>query len=127
MYKPHFLDKNLCAPNTQNMNSSPFFCEKQSFEMSRGSSVTVVSDYRLDDLAIRVRSLVEAKDFFSSLCVQTSSGAHPASFLIGTGNPFPKGKAQLGCDSDHSPTSSAKVRNEYELHLLSPPKCFHGM
>jgi hypothetical protein len=39
-----------------------------------GSSVSVVSGYGLDDGAIEVRSLAEAKDFFSSLCVQTGSG-----------------------------------------------------
>jgi hypothetical protein len=35
-----------------------------------------VSDYGLDDRAIGVRSPVGAKDFSSSLCVQTGSGAH---------------------------------------------------
>jgi hypothetical protein len=38
-----------------------------------------VSDYGLDDRAIGVRSPVEAKDYSSILCVQTGSGAHPAS------------------------------------------------
>jgi hypothetical protein len=66
-----------------------------------------VSDYRLDDRAIEVRSPAGAKDFFSSLCVQTSSGAHPAFFTMGTG-----GKAQPGRDADHSPPSSAEVVNE---------------
>jgi hypothetical protein len=39
------------------------------------SSVSVVSDYGLDNRAIGVRSLAGAKDFASSLCVQTGSGA----------------------------------------------------
>jgi hypothetical protein len=52
---------------------------------SRLSSGSVVFDYGLDDRAIRVRSLEEAKDFFSILCVQTCSGAHPASCPMGTG------------------------------------------
>jgi hypothetical protein len=30
-----------------------------------------------------------AKDFSSILCVQTDSGAHPASCTMGTGGPFP--------------------------------------
>jgi hypothetical protein len=71
-----------------------------------------VSDYGLDDRAIRVRSPAEAKDFFSSLCVQTGSGAHPASCTMGTGGPFPGGKARPGRDADHSPLSSAEVENE---------------
>jgi hypothetical protein len=43
--------------------------------------------YGLDDRAIEVRSLAEAKDFSSSLFVHTGSGAHPASFTMGTEGP----------------------------------------
>jgi hypothetical protein len=66
-----------------------------------------VSDYGLYDRAFEVRSPAEAKDFSSSLCVQTGSGAHPASCKMGTG-----GKARPGRDADHSPPSSAEVENE---------------
>jgi hypothetical protein len=52
------------------------------------------------------------KDFSSSLCVQTGSGAHPASYSMSTGGPFPGDKAWPGHDTDHSPPSSAKVVNE---------------
>jgi hypothetical protein len=79
-----------------------------------------VSDYGLDDRAIGVRSPAGAKDFSSSLCVQTGSGAHPASCTKGTGDPFSGGKARPGRDADHSPPSSAEVVNEKELYLLSP-------
>jgi hypothetical protein len=79
-----------------------------------------VSDYGLDDRAIGVRSTAEAKDFSSNLCVQTGSGAHPASCTMGTGGPFSGGKARPGRDADHSPPSSAEVVNEQELYLLSP-------
>jgi hypothetical protein len=34
--------------------------------------------------------------FSSNLCVQTDSGAHPASCTMGTGGPFPGGKARQG-------------------------------
>jgi hypothetical protein len=51
-------------------------------------------------------------DVSSSPCVQTGSGADPASYPMGTGGSFPRGKAQLGCDADHSPPSSAEVKNE---------------
>jgi hypothetical protein len=63
-----------------------------------GSSGSIVSGYELDDRAIEVQSPVEAKDFSSSLCVQTGSGAHPASCTMGTGGPFPRSKARLGRD-----------------------------
>jgi hypothetical protein len=39
---------------------------------------------------------------------------------MGTRRPFPGGKAWLGCDADHSAPSSAEVKNERELYLLSP-------
>jgi hypothetical protein len=48
------------------------------FDLKR-SSGSIVSDYGLDDRAIEVRSPTEAEDFSSSPCVQTGSGAHPAS------------------------------------------------
>jgi hypothetical protein len=71
-----------------------------------------VSDYGLDDRAIGVRSPAGAKNFFSILCVQTGSEAHPASCTMGTGGPFTGGKAWAGRDADHSPPSSAEVVNE---------------
>jgi hypothetical protein len=52
------------------------------------------------------------KDFSCSFCVQTGSGANPASCTMGTMGPFPGAKAQLGYDADHSLPSSAKVENE---------------
>jgi hypothetical protein len=58
------------------------------------------------------RSPTEAEDFSSNLCNQTSSGAHPASYIKGTRGSFPGGKAQLGHDADHSPLSSAEVKKE---------------
>jgi hypothetical protein len=71
-----------------------------------------VSGYGLDDGAIGVRSSAEAADFSSDLCVQTGSGAHPAFCAVCTGRPFPGGKARPGRDADHSPPSSAEVKNE---------------
>jgi hypothetical protein len=84
------------------------------FMGSTGSSGSIVSDYGLDDRAIEVRSPTGA-DFSSSPCVQTGSGAHPAhpaSYPMGTGGSFPGGKARPGRDVDHSPPSSAEVKNE---------------
>jgi hypothetical protein len=63
---------------------------------SRGSSVSVVSDYGLDDRAIGVPSPAGAKDSSSNLCVQTGSEAHPASCTMGTGGPFPEAKRGRG-------------------------------
>jgi hypothetical protein len=59
-----------------------------------------------------VQSPAKEKDFSFSLCSQTSSETHPASYRMDTGGPFPGGKAQPGRDADHSPPSSAEVKNE---------------
>jgi hypothetical protein len=76
---------------------------------SWGSSVIIVSDYRLDD---RGSIPGRGKGFSCSLCVQTGSGAHPAPYPMGTGGPFPWGKARPGRYVDHSPPSSTEVENE---------------
>jgi hypothetical protein len=88
------------------------FIYLQFITRSRVISGSIVSDYGLDDRAIGVRSLAGSKDFCSNLCVQTGSGAHPASCITGTGGSIPRGKARPGRDADHSPPSSAEVKNE---------------
>jgi hypothetical protein len=65
-------------------------------EQSRGSSVSIASDYRLVSQVIRVRSLAEAKDFSSSLCVEIGSAAHLASYPMGKWGPFPGVKCSQG-------------------------------
>jgi hypothetical protein len=78
-----------------------------------GSSFTIVSGYGLHDRAIEVRSSAEARDFFSSLCVPTGSGAHPAFCTMGTAGSFPRGVAQPWRDGDWSFTpSSIEIVNE---------------
>jgi hypothetical protein len=76
------------------------------------SLVSMMSDFRLDNRAIEVRSPADEKDFSSSLCVQSSSGAHTASCTMGTGGSFPGAKARPGRDANHSPPSSAEIENE---------------
>jgi hypothetical protein len=78
---------------------------------------------------IGVRFPTGAEDFSSSLCFQTCSGAHPASYPMGIGGSFLEGKARSGRDADHSPPSSAEVKYEKELYLLSlhvPSWCVTG-
>jgi hypothetical protein len=64
------------------------------------------------DWTAGVRSPTEAEDFPSSLCVQTGSGALPASCTVSTGGSLSGGKARPGRDADHSPPSSAEVKKE---------------
>jgi hypothetical protein len=77
---------------------------------SRGSSVSTVPNYGLDDKAIEVRSSAEAEGIFP-----LSSVSRPA---LGPTQPpvqwvprvlSPEGKARPGNNADHSPPSSAEV------------------
>jgi hypothetical protein len=54
------------------------------------------------DLTTGVRSPTETKHFSFSLCVQSSSEAHQASYRMGTVGFIPRGKARAGHDADHS-------------------------
>jgi hypothetical protein len=64
------------------------------------------------NIRVIIRSLAEARDFSSNLSVQTGSRAHPTSCPMCTEGPFPGGKAWPGRDADHSPLSSAEVKND---------------
>jgi hypothetical protein len=59
-----------------------------------------------------VRSPTGAEDLSSSHCVQTGSGAHPASYTMGTADSFLGGKARPGRDADRPPPSNAEVKKE---------------
>jgi hypothetical protein len=60
---------------------------------SRDSSVGIALGYGLDDRGSRVRFPAGAEDFSLHHCVQNGSGAHPASYPVGTRGSFPGGKA----------------------------------
>jgi hypothetical protein len=68
-----------------------------------GSSVGIVSGYGLDDRAI-VFDLRQRRNYFSSsLSFQIGSGAHPASYTMGTIDPYSGTKGRQRRDADHSP------------------------
>jgi hypothetical protein len=77
------------------------------FFVSRGSSISIVSDYGLDG-----QVPTPTEDFSPNLFVQNDSGAHPASYTMGIGGSLSGGKAQPGRDADHSPPSSAEFKKE---------------
>jgi hypothetical protein len=87
---------------------------------------SVVSGYGLDDRAIEVRSPAEAKEFSCSLCVQTGSGAHPASCTMGTGGPFPGDKTRPSHDIAHSHhlVPSSRMSRSYTSF---PPRRLHAV
>jgi hypothetical protein len=88
-----------------------------------GSSVSVVSDYGLDDRALRLDSRQRKKDFSSILCVQNRSEAHPASCTMDTRGSSPRAKARPGRDADHSPhlAPASRISRSY---TSSPTSAF---
>jgi hypothetical protein len=66
-----------------------------------------------------VRFTARAGNFSLHHRVQNSSGAHPASYPMGTRGSFP-GVKRPGPEADYSPPSSAEVKEWLELYLHSP-------
>jgi hypothetical protein len=85
------------------------FLYPPSVSVELGSSVTSVS---IVSGWLRFDPQQRRKDYFSSLCVKTGSGAHPDSCTMGTGGSLPRANVQLGRDTDCSPPSAAEVENE---------------
>jgi hypothetical protein len=79
---------------------------------SWGSSVSIVSNYRLDYWAIGVQSLAEVVDFSSDLLSPDRLWGQLSLLSSGYQGPFPWGKARLGHEADHSPPSLVEVKNE---------------
>jgi hypothetical protein len=75
--------------------------------------------YGLDDRDSKLRFSGGAGNFSLHHCVQNGSEAHPASYPMGTGGSFP-GVKRPGREADHSPPSSAEVKECVELYLLFP-------
>ena len=78
--------------------------------MGRDSSVSIVTRYGLDGPGIESRW---GQDF--SVPVQTSLGAHPASYTIGTRS-LP-GLKRPGRGVDHPPPSSTDFKERVELYV----------
>jgi hypothetical protein len=78
------------------------------------SSVSTVSDYRLDNQ----QSGFDPRQGQSIFPV--TSVSRPALRPIQPPVQWVLVVLSLGCDADHSPPSSAEVENKYELYLLSP-------
>jgi hypothetical protein len=71
---------------------------------------------------------VKSNGIFFSLrhrCVQTGSGTHPASYSMDSWGFFHEGKA-AGCEADHSPQSSAEVKNTWS-YTSTPPVRLNGV
>jgi hypothetical protein len=72
---------------------SSFFTYACSCGKSRNSSVGIVADYGMDDRMIGVRIPTGAGNFSFHHRIQTGTGAHPASYSVGTRVSFLGGTA----------------------------------
>jgi hypothetical protein len=72
----------------------------------------------------RNRGSIPGKDKRFSLLyiVHTNSGAHLASYTVGTGCCFPGSKAAR-CEADHVPSSSAEVKNTWSYTSIPVALC----
>jgi hypothetical protein len=59
------------------------------------------------------------REFCVRHCIQSGSGAHPASCLVGTGGFFP-GLKRPGREDDHSPPSSVEVTSVWRCTFTNP-------
>jgi hypothetical protein len=84
-----------------------------------------VLGYGLDDRGSRVRFPAGGGNFSLHHRVQNVSGAHPASYPMGTRGSFP-GVKRPEREADYSPPSSAEVKVCVEIYLHSPIR-LHGM
>jgi hypothetical protein len=89
------------------------------------SSVGIVLGYGLDDRGSRARFPAGAGNFSLHHRFQNGSGAHPASYPMSTRDSFPGVKRQ-GREADHSPPSSAEVKNAWSYISISPIR-LHGV
>jgi hypothetical protein len=67
-----------------------------------------------------VRSLAGAEEFSSSPASRPALGPTQPPIQWVPGGPFLGGKARPGRDTDHSPPSSAEVKNKRERYLPTP-------
>jgi hypothetical protein len=84
-----------------------------------------MTGYGLGDRMIGVRFPAGGGNFSLHHRVQTGSEAHPASYPVGTGDLSLRVK-RPGREADHSPLSSAEVKECVELYLHSPIR-LHGV
>jgi hypothetical protein len=83
----------------------------------RDTAVGIATGYGLHDQRGRNSSPDRVKSFLH--LVQTGSGVHPTSYLMGTGALSP-GVKRPGREADHSPPASAEVKKTW-IYTSAPP------
>jgi hypothetical protein len=101
------------APISSSLSSVSTRCFDSIFmsSVSRDSSVGLALGYGLDDRGSRVRFPAGAGNFSLHHRVQNGSGAHPASYPMGTRGSFPEGNEMNG--KRHLSTSKCRWRTKH--------------
>jgi hypothetical protein len=93
---------------------SAYLSEIYGIDVGRDSSVGIATRYGLDDPGIET----QWRTRFSAP-VQTGPGAHPASYIMGTGS-FPGVGSGQGVTLTPHPLLEPRSKNRVELYLYSP-------
>jgi hypothetical protein len=98
----------------------------KSFHKSCDSSVSIALDYGQDNQGSRVQFLAGAGNCTLHHCVQNGSGAHPASYLMGTRGSFPGSKAAQGMKLTTHLHLVLRSRNAWS-YTSTTPICLYGV
>jgi hypothetical protein len=98
---------------------SPYFSLQNDYEESRDSSVGIALGYGLENWGLGFNSWQGLGIFFFTIMSRTALGPTqpPIQWVPGA---LSLGVKRLVCEADHSPPSSAKVKEWVELYLYSP-------
>jgi hypothetical protein len=91
----------------------------RSIHTSSLTTFSVLKDYSVDKVTARVRLPAGARDFSLLDSIHIGSGAHLASYPVGTGGRFTTGVMRQRSDVDHSLPSSAEVNNSGAIPSLA--------
>jgi len=100
-----------CAVCTESLYNTDRF-RLQTVTLIRGCPVGMETSFRSDDGVLWIGLPAGTRDFCLFQSVEDSCWAHAAFCSIRTGAFYP-GVKRPGCWTDHSPTSSTEVKNEW--------------
>jgi hypothetical protein len=103
-----------------------FSPEGRLFQVRQIAPVGIALGYGLDDRGSRARFPVAAGNFSLHHCVQNGSGAHPVSYPVGVPGALSLAVKRPWREADHSPPSSAEVKEWVDLYLRFPIR-LHGV
>jgi hypothetical protein len=109
--------RNLFMPTTNYADYPEFEPWREMWDaiitfLSSPSVAMIATGYKLDDRSSSIRFPARARNFSLLHRGQTGCGFQPVSYPVGSGGSFP-GVKRPGREADHSPPSSAEVKNAW--------------